>query len=540
MCLNSLEPLAGMADPWGRRAQGPAAFEIGAGTRPLGAYDTPRFAADRAPTLSGSPGMTPPPAALRSACRPAAASLPPRAPGRASSFYLYAERLGLLGARLPAPGHRPLARGQRLHRGARSLALAAAMLLGSVPVGTPAGAQSLAPSQLVPTPRSSSASPLATPAEPARDGIVEGSRDALVRDALLLDFAGYHQAAGDVVQVLRRRDPDDALAALIEVEHRFWPQLYDVGPSRDDPELVAAIATALALAKAQHEANPDDLQARALYGRAMMHDARRLALDGYLMKAGARSEDARAILESVVDAAPDDADARYLLGNYYYWAGVLPSFLKYINWLWFVPQGDRQAGIEMLREVTTAPTIYAESAQVMLSVISSHHTPTNFEDAANRLRPLHRRYPMNVLIQHELVDVLFKMGRYDDLVPLLDEMERRASEPQPVRAYAYVAEMWRARIALHRRQLDLAEEHLALLDAHAEDLPNWTPSWIDVLNAQILDLRGRRKEAVSFYKKAMDRKGLYESQRAERMAKAGLDRPFDPDTFEHPLLLTGE
>jgi len=422
-------------------------------------------------------------------------------------------------------------------------ALAVAVLVALATAGV-AGAQgaasaSIAPSQLVPTHSSQHAfAPSAM--QPARGAPQEGSREALVRDALLLDFAGYHQAAGDLVQVLRERDPQDPLSALIEVEHRFWPQLYDVGPIRDDPGLVEAIKSALALAKANYEAHPDDMEARALYGRAMMHDARRLALDGYLLKAGARSEEARGILESVVAASPDDADARYLLGNYYYWAGVLPAFLKVINWLWFVPQGDKATGIEMLREVSTAPTVYAESAQVMLSVIGSHHSPTDYEDAASRLRPLHRRYPMNVLIQHELVDVLFKMGRYDELQPLLDEMERRADEPQPVRAYARVAEMWRARIALHQRRLDEAEAHLALLDQHADEIPNWTHAWVDVLNAQILDLRGERKQAVSLYKHALDRKGLYESQRANRMAKAGLDEPFDPDRFEHPLLLTGD
>jgi len=366
------------------------------------------------------------------------------------------------------------------------------------------------------------------------------ARDALVRDALILDFAGYHTGASDVMEVLRRRHPDDPLAALIEVEHRFWPQLYDVGEVRDDPRLVTAIANALVLTRAAYEADPDDVRSRALYGRALIHDSRRLALDGYLMKAGSRGENARQVLEGVVEVAPADHDSRYLLGNYYYWAGVLPAYLKYVNWLWFVPQGDRDEGLVMLREVSRGEGAYAESAQVMLSVIGSHHAPTDFDDAVGRLSRLHERYPKNVLIVHELIDVLFKLKRWDDLAVMLDRMASRADEPQPVRAYALVAGMWQARVALHQRRVDDAEQQLDSLGPVAAELPNWSHSWIDVMRGQIADLRGRRDEAKRSYERALGRDGIEKSQRAESMARAGLEAPFDPDRFEHPLLLTGD
>ena len=416
--------------------------------------------------------------------------------------------------------------------GVHALASGALLLAAAAPSTAqepPAGASSL----VAPTrPLVASPTPSLTPPP--------SERDALVRDALFLDFAGYHAGAADVVRALRERDPADPLAALIEVEHRFWPQLYDVGPVRDDPELVAAIERARDLAKANHDTNPEDLRARALYGRALLHDARRLALDGYLLKAGSQSEKARGVLEAVVRRAPSDHDSRYLLGNYYYWAGVLPAYLKYINWLWFVPQGDRVEGLVMLREVSRSPSLYAESAQVMLAVIDSHHMPTAYESAADRLTPLHERYPKNVLLLHELVDVYFKMGRYDEMGVLLDRMGERASEPQPFRAYGLVAEMWRARIALHRRHVVEAERRLDDLAGHADELPNWSHAWIDVMRGQIADLRGRREEARSHYERATKRDGLYESQRATRMAKAGLDEPFDPDRFEPPLLVTGD
>lgn len=419
---------------------------------------------------------------------------------------------------------------------AGALALGALTLQVAWP--SPVAAQSGGPAGI--------ASPLVAPSRPIVSQVPTrldpgaGERDALVRDALLLDFAGYHAGASDVVRALRERLPDDPEVALLEVEHRFWPQLYDVGPIRDDPALLASIERALALAKAEVEARPDDVRARALYGRALLHDARRLALDGYLLRAGTQSEKARDVLEGVVREAPADHDSRYLLGNYYYWAGVLPAYLKYLNWLWFVPQGDKHEGLAMLKQVSESPSPFAESAQVMVSVIASHHTPTDFDDAVSRLTPLHERYPRNVLLLHELVDVLFKMGRYDDVLPLLDEMEERAAEPQPARAYGLVAELWRARIALHRRHGALAERRLDELEARGDELPNWSHAWIDVLRGQLADLRGERKEARRHYEDALERKGIYESQRASRMAKAGLDAPFDPDRFEPPLLLTGD
>lgn len=366
------------------------------------------------------------------------------------------------------------------------------------------------------------------------------ARDGLVRDALILDFAGYHVGASDVVEELRRRYPDDPLAALIEVEHLFWRQLYDVGAVRDDPRLIAAITDALVLARAAHDADTGDVRSQALYGRALLHDSRRLALDGYLVKAGSRGESARKVLEEVAEVAPRDHDTRYLLGNYYYWAGVLPAYLKYVNWLWFVPQGEKDDGVVMLREVSRGQGAYADSAQVMLSVIGSHHAPTDLDDAFGRLSRLHQRYPKNVLILHELVDVLFKMKRWDDLGVMLDRMALRADEPQPVRAYALVAGMWRARIALHQRRVEDAARRLDSLGPVATELPNWSHSWVDVMRGQIADLQGRRTEAKESYERALGREGVEASQRAESMARAGLETPFDPDVFEHPLVLTGD
>ncbi len=415
--------------------------------------------------------------------------------------------------------------------GVRALAVGAVLVTAAASTAQDAPGSA---TSLVPASRPLVAAPTTSLAPRPND------RDALVRDALLLDFAGYHTGAADVVRRLRAQRPGDPLVALIEVEHRFWLQLYDVGPVRDDPELVRAIERARDLAKANAEAHPDDIEAQALYGRALLHDARRLALDGYLMKAGSQSEKARGVLEAVVRDAPRDHDSRYLLGNYYYWAGVLPAYLKYINWLWFVPQGDKHEGLVMLREVSTSASPYAESAQVMLSVIDSHHTPTAFEAAADRLAMLADRYPKNVLVLHELVDVTFKLGRYDELDALLDRMASRADEPQPVRAYALVAEMWRARAALHQRHVDEAERRLDALMLNQDELPNWTLAWVDVMRGQIADLRGRRDEAKRHYEQATKRKGLYESQRATRMAESGLDAPFDPDAFEPPLLVTGD
>jgi pentatricopeptide repeat protein len=145
-----------------------------------------------------------------------------------------------------------------------------------------------------------------------------------------------------------------------------------------------------------------------------------------------------------------------------------------------------------------------------------------------------------VLLQHELIDVLFKAGRYDQMSPLLDEMTARSVEPQPIRAYALVADLWRARIALHQRRIVGAETYLDAMEAHTDELPNWAHAWMDVLRGQIADLRGLRDQAKEHYERALARKGVQESQRAARMAEDGLDAPFDPDRFRHPLLATGE
>ncbi len=366
-------------------------------------------------------------------------------------------------------------------------------------------------------------------------------RSDLARTALELDHQGRHAAAAEIIRLMREQDPVNAEAALLEVENQYWYFMYDTPGVRDDDALRVSIEESMQLAEAQLEADPRNYHARSVYGRALMDDARRLAMMGSYYGAGTRSEKARKILEDVVANRPEDTEARYQLGNYYYWSSVMPAALRAMDWLWFIPKGNRVLGLEFLETVAASDGPHADSANMVLSVVEMYHAPERLESSEARIRRLRARYPQNVLIHYEFLELLFLQQRYDELLEEAQRLIAREREPQPIRAHALMARSWPARVALERGR---TAEALGVFDELAGDpdvLPNWGPAWIDLMRGQALDALGRRREALVAYQRVLDYEGERKTPRAMRQAERLIETPFDPTTFRpQPLALSGD
>jgi tetratricopeptide (TPR) repeat protein len=363
----------------------------------------------------------------------------------------------------------------------------------------------------------------------------------LALQALQLDYQGRHDAAAQIIRQMQEHEPTNPEGALLEVENQYWFWMYDTPKIRDDEALRLSIESALEISEENLREQPDDYLARSLYGRALMDDARRLAMTGSYYSAGSRSEKARKILEDVVANRPEDMDARYQLGNYYYWSSVMPAALQAVNWLWFIPTGNRPLGLEYLNTVSVSEGLHADGANLVLGVVEMYHAPTELASSEARLKGLHRRYPRNVLIHYELLELLFILEQYDALLASASTLEARVAEPQPVRAHALMAGSWRGRVALTRGE---PAEALTIFDALAAEpgeLPHWGSAWVDLMRGQALDLLGRREDALVAYDRVLSYDDLLENHRASDQAERLKQARFDPLTFrEQALILSGD
>lgn len=227
-----------------------------------------------------------------------------------------------------------------------------------------------------------------------------------------------------------------------------------------------------------------------------------------------------------------------MLGLYYYFSSLAPEFLRYVNWLWFVPKGDRDRGLALLEEVSAGDGLYGANATMVLFTIHAYHTPTNVPAAYTLATQLQARYPENAIIHFELLEVLLKARRHEELVAAALALEKRRGESPGISGRAAMAPLWRAQSAL-RVGLDDEGRRLAFeVDPDDPDLPGWGVPWVWVVRGEALDLGGERDAAMAAYERAIELADPgFHGRRPRRLAQAGLERPFDPQAeIDGPLV----
>jgi tetratricopeptide (TPR) repeat protein len=350
-----------------------------------------------------------------------------------------------------------------------------------------------------------------------------------VRAGLEHDLHGRHDAADAVWDALERLDWADAEPWIRRVDTVYWRHFYDEAQPLDAERIRTLLDHAQALASERLDHDPDDLRARWLLGEALMQEARFEGMRGNYMHAGTVGERGRKHLEAVLDRDPEHPDAPYMLGLYYYFSSLAPEFLRYVNWLWFVPKGDREQGLSLLEKVRRGDGLYAANASMVLFTIHAYHTPTNVPAATALAQQLHAQYPENAIIHFELLEVLLMARQPEALETAALALEARRGESPGTSGRAAMAPLWRARSAL-RAGHDAEGRRLAFaVDPEDPDLPGWGVPWVWVVRGQALDRGGERDAALAAYARAVELADPgFHGQRPRRLATAGLERPFDP------------
>lgn len=381
--------------------------------------------------------------------------------------------------------------------------------------------------------RAEGACPPSTAASPAP----ASRRCALIEAGVRANHEGRFAEAEQNWQALRELDPGDPAAPLFEVETAWWRLVNDEGAVANDAIVRTRSEQAIALAEARLRANPDDALALGQKGAALIHLARLDGVRGNLLKAGRNGEKGREALERSLALDPDQDGSRYALGLYAYYTSVMPGFLKLVNWLWFVPKGDRDQGLAFLGAVAEGDGHHAVDAQFILMNIHTYHAPVDLTAALRTGRALHARYPDNALFHSELIEVLLLLGLYDEAIASAQRLEgSRPSEPEP-QARPQLARILRAQAVLLSGRADEAWQILEPMDEDTTRLPIWGGAWLHLVRGQVHDARGERAEALAEYRLVTAREGSRYNRRAALIAEAAMTTPFEPSAYrELPMI----
>jgi tetratricopeptide (TPR) repeat protein len=362
----------------------------------------------------------------------------------------------------------------------------------------------------------------------------------LVEVGMRANLEGRYSAAEAVWAELRLLAPGDPSAALGEIETAWWRLILNEGAVQNDVTILRAAEEAIRLADERLAREPRD--ARALYqkGSALLHRARLNGIRRHYIKAGREGEKGRALIEQSVEIDPKEKDRLYSLGLYAYYTDAVPELLKWIDWLWFIPKGDRDQGLHYLKEVHRAGGLHATDAAFILMNIHTYHGPTDLPAALETGRDLHARFPDNVLFHSELVEVLLKIGFYDEAIKEARSLEQKKPSEAEASVRPLLARILRAQALLLSGETEEAWTLLEAIDGETAPLPVWGGAWLHLVRGQVWDTRGERGAAIEEYERVLGLEGARYNPRAGLIAQAALEEPFVPERYrELPMVGAG-
>ena len=369
--------------------------------------------------------------------------------------------------------------------------------------------------------RAESTGPPAAPPQPAGFAMHD-----LLAQGVALTHERKWGAADAIWQQLRARDPAHPAAPVFEVYTLYWRQIVDLADTRYDEAIRRGNEEALRLARARLEVAPQNAEAHFYAGQAWFHRARLEGIRGHVLSAARHIRRATGHFETALEIDPTLVDAKLSIGMYQYFVGILPRFIRWLRWLWLVPMGDAPAGLLNLGDVYDRGDLYRWDAAFMLTNIYAYHEPGQKHRALALARALHARFPTNTLFHHELLEVLFEAGFYDEVVAEAAIPEARPGPDGIDASVRRQARAMRARAELNLGRPDVALELLESFGPDGPERPPWGRAWVLLTRGQAFDAVGERERAVAHYRRVAKLEKSDGSARAEEQAKAGLEAPF--------------
>jgi tetratricopeptide (TPR) repeat protein len=276
----------------------------------------------------------------------------------------------------------------------------------------------------------------------------------------------------------------------------------EINPS-DKARFNDCLAKAMQLTGDALARNPRDVE--ALYAQGVAHGLRanylflvqKAWLDSLHEVTAARKAD-----EQAVEIDHNFSDARLILGINEYIVGCLP-------WGWRVFasltgfHGDREGGIRQLQLVAQTGVLNRYDAQALLAAI--YRRERQPQRAVPLLEGLAQKFPRNYLFRFEQVEMYSDLGRKQEALSVLSEIEdlRRSGShgyaTLPAEKVAYL----RANLLFWYGDLDpaLADLKRVTQKANELDLNTAVMAWLRL--GQVYDLEGKRQDAVEAYRQTV-------------------------------------
>lgn len=225
------------------------------------------------------------------------------------------------------------------------------------------------------------------------------------------------------------------------------------------------------------------------------------------------------------DAMPELADLKLAEGLKLYYSAYLPEAYPVVKTVsWFLPEGDKAAGLQSLREASESAVFARAEATYFLGNINYNYEK-KYQKAVGYFRQLYQTYPNNNYYVRLYVQNLYKTGRYDEAATVIENALNRWGEDELAFAKVLREELlfWKGRILLRDKEYQKAQSLMEESLAIGENLPRTRHRGYHTAGAYFAGVAasgaGDREAAIQFYETALDGKtdGPYKGMAKENL-----------------------
>ena len=348
----------------------------------------------------------------------------------------------------------------------------------------------------------------------------------LIREGLARGADGDLEGATEAWARLRAAYPEHPAGSLMEINTLQARKSLDY----QDPQYDAAIESwakkSLVLSERWLDRAPDEPRAHYYLGHSKYELMLLWGMEGKYYRAGTTGEEARKHLERAITMDPSLVDAKLPLGTYYYWASIATRFIRWLTWLWFIPTGEHELGMQYIEEVSRDGDLYRFDARVQLAQFYMY-----FEGQPDRAAPLlyelREEHPDSTFLAFEVVELRMIQCDYPGTVEEALALEATTGDRFGDAVRRRMARIWRARAELLQGHTEEAREIVASLESDWDELAPWGRRWLLLTKGNLADLSGDREEAVSYYERVTELRSRWESGRAVTLARRYLETPIE-------------
>ena len=287
----------------------------------------------------------------------------------------------------------------------------------------------------------------------------------------------------------------------------------------------------------------EDVSARFYHAAAIGIRAQVAATEGDWWKTAKLGKTMKNYALEIVEADPEFYPAEYLLGSYNYFADALPSYLKFLRVLVFLPGGDRKEGLKQLVRAYEKGGITEGEAATTLAIIYTYYE-REFGEGTKMCEKVLSKFPESYDVGLYKGINLYYSKQYDDSIEWLEELRSRilsySSRHEAAGAVIPLylpmereIRYWIARAKIQQGEWVEAEKMLLALADPPVHKPYWLMRGVYLSLAQIDYHFGRASNAETKIDKVMKWEDVKE---AHDKAKELRKRKGKIETFEIDFL----